>query len=62
VKPAYEGSSKGFTLIPGRFRKEAAQTVKEMLEIYRQPVLVEQFIDWSRSHVGMLAIPCESTG
>jgi len=55
VKPAYEGSSKGIhpnSLVDSA--KEAAQTVKEMLEIYRQPVLVEQFIDGVEVTVGML--------
>ena len=55
VKPAYEGSSKGIhpnSLVDSP--DEAAQTIKEMLEIYRQPVLVEQFIDGVEVTVGML--------
>ena len=55
VKPAYEGSSKGIhpnSLVDSA--KEAVQTIKEMLEIYRQPVLVEQFIDGVEVTVGML--------
>ena len=55
VKPAYEGSSKGIhpnSLVDSA--KEAVQTIKEMLEVYRQPVLVEQFIDGVEVTVGML--------
>ena len=55
VKPAYEGSSKGIhpnSLVDST--KEAAKTVAEMLEIYRQPVMVEQFIDGDEVTVGLL--------
>ena len=55
VKPVYEGSSKGIhpnSLVDSV--KEAVKTIAEMLEIYRQPVMVEQFIDGDEVTVGML--------
>jgi D-alanine-D-alanine ligase len=55
VKPAYEGSSKGIhanSLVDSA--KQAVKTIGEMLELYRQPVLVEQFIDGDEVTVGML--------
>jgi D-alanine-D-alanine ligase len=55
VKPAYEGSSKGIhakSLVDSM--EEASGTVSEMLELYRQPVLVEQFIDGLEVTVGIL--------
>ena len=55
IKPAYEGSSKGIhpnSLVDSA--KEAAKTTGEMLELYKQPVLVEQFIDGDEVTVGML--------
>jgi len=55
VKPAYEGSSKGIhpnSLVDSM--EEASRTASEMLDLYRQPVLVEQFIDGEEVTVGML--------
>jgi D-alanine-D-alanine ligase len=55
IKPAYEGSSKGIhpnSLVDSA--EEATRTVSEMLEIYRQPVMVEQFIDGDEVTVGIL--------
>jgi D-alanine-D-alanine ligase len=55
VKPAYEGSSKGIhpnSLVDST--EEAIRTVGEILELYRQPVMVEQFIDGDEVTVGML--------
>jgi D-alanine-D-alanine ligase len=55
VKPAYEGSSKGIhpnSLVDSV--EEAIRTVTEMLELYWQPVLVEQFIDGEEITVGIL--------
>ena len=55
VKPAYEGSSKGIhpnSLVDSM--EQANRTVSEMLELYRQPVLLEQFIDGKEVTVGML--------
>jgi D-alanine-D-alanine ligase len=55
VKPAYEGSSKGIhpnSLVDSA--REAEKTIGEMLELYQQPVLVEQFIDGDEVTVGML--------
>jgi D-alanine-D-alanine ligase len=55
VKPAYEGSSKGIhpnSLVDSM--EEAIRTASEMLDLYRQPVLVEQFIDGEEVTVGML--------
>jgi D-alanine-D-alanine ligase len=55
VKPAYEGSSKGIhpnSLVDSA--ADAIQTVSEMLELYHQPVLVEQFIEGDEVTVGML--------
>jgi D-alanine-D-alanine ligase len=55
VKPAFEGSSKGIhanSLVDSA--KEANRTINEMLEQYRQPVMIEQFIDGVEVTVGML--------
>ena len=55
VKPAYEGSSKG--IHPNSLVDSMEQVngkVNDMLELYRQPVLVEQFIDGEEVTVGML--------
>jgi len=55
VKPVWEGSSKGVhgkSLVDGA--EQAIGTVREMLEVYRQPVMVEQFIDGDEVTVGML--------
>jgi D-alanine-D-alanine ligase len=55
MKPAYEGSSKGIhpnSLVDSM--EQVKSTVSDMLELYRQPVLVEQFIDGEEVTVGML--------
>ena len=55
AKPTYEGSSKGVhpnSLVDTP--EQAQRVVGEMLEIYRQPVMVEQFIDGDEVTVGML--------
>lgn len=55
AKPAYEGSSKGIhanSLVDNP--EQTKQTVGEMLELYRQPVMVEQFIIGDEITVGML--------
>jgi D-alanine-D-alanine ligase len=55
VKPAYEGSSKGIhpnSLVDSK--DGAVKTIGELLELYQQPMLVEQFIDGVEVTVGML--------
>jgi D-alanine-D-alanine ligase len=55
IKPAYEGSSKGVhpnSLVDSK--AQAVKTVAELLELYRQPVLVEQFIEGVEITVGMV--------
>ena len=55
VKPAYEGSSKGICLTSlvygaGQAQKEALR----IIECYRQPVMVEEFIDGDEVTVGII--------
>lgn len=55
VKPAWEGSSKGVhgkSLVDDQ--KQAVSTVRELLAVYKQPVMVEQFIDGDEVTVGIL--------
>jgi D-alanine-D-alanine ligase len=55
VKPAYEGSSKGIRL--GSRAETVAQTTEVtagLLEHYRQPVMIEEFITGDEVTVGML--------
>jgi D-alanine-D-alanine ligase len=55
AKPAYEGSSKGVhpdSLVDTP--EQANRTVGEMLETYRQPIMVEQFIEGDEITVGMI--------
>jgi D-alanine-D-alanine ligase len=55
VKPAFEGSSKGIhsaNLIDDSTR--LVETVEEIVEAYRQPVLVEEFIDGDELTVGIV--------
>jgi D-alanine-D-alanine ligase len=55
AKPAFEGSSKGIlatNLI--RDRSGAIETLKELYEHYRQPVLVEEFIVGDELTVGLV--------
>ncbi len=54
VKPAFEGSSKGISrssLVSDR--AELIEAVERCQEIYRQPVLVEEFIDGDELTVGI---------
>jgi len=55
VKPAYEGSSKGIRLtsvVDGVSR--AQEEVSRLLECYRQPVMVEEFITGDEVTVGII--------
>jgi D-alanine-D-alanine ligase len=55
VKPAYEGSSKGIiaaSLIESF--DDLADALPQMFAVYRQPVLVEEFIDGDELTVGVL--------
>jgi D-alanine-D-alanine ligase len=55
VKPAYEGSSKGVlesSLIENR--EALADGVARLFEAYRQPILVEEFIDGDELTVGVI--------
>jgi D-alanine-D-alanine ligase len=55
IKPAYEGSSKGIT--SGSIATSIDQiitVVSKMIELYRQPVLVEQFIAGDEVTVGVV--------
>lgn len=55
VKPAFEGSSKGIrsaNLVDDSDR--LIETVGEILDAYRQPVLVEEFIDGDELTVGII--------
>jgi D-alanine-D-alanine ligase len=55
VKPAYEGSSKG--ILANSIVLDMAQlerSLAELYEVYRQPVLVEEFIDGDELTVGVL--------
>jgi len=55
VKPLWEGSSKGIrlkSLVQGP--QEMEKLVPELLDVYRQPVLIEEFIKGDEVTVGML--------
>jgi D-alanine-D-alanine ligase len=55
VKPAYEGSSKGIlaaSLVAST--DEAIPLLRRMREAYRQPILVEEFIDGDELTVGLV--------
>jgi len=55
VKPAYEGSSKGIRLTSLAYSVEQAQEeVLRILECYRQPVMIEEFIDGDEVTVGII--------
>ena len=55
VKPAYEGSSKGIRLTSLAFDvKQAQQEASRILENYRQPVMIEEFIDGDEVTVGII--------
>ena len=55
AKPTYEGSSKG---VHGKSlvdtEEQVYDTVDELLKVYEQPVMVEQFIDGNEVTVGVL--------
>jgi len=55
IKPAYEGSSKGIrsgSLVQNQ--KEALAVVEEVLEGYRQPVMVEEYVGGEEVTVGIV--------
>ena len=55
VKPAFEGSSKGIRLTSlVADARQAQQEVRRILEGYRQPVMVEEFIDGDEVTVGII--------
>jgi D-alanine-D-alanine ligase len=55
VKPSYEGSSKGIRLTSLVYSAEKAQEeALKILECYRQPVMVEEFIDGNEVTVGII--------
>ena len=55
VKPTWEGSSKGIRLTSLVYSAEQAQEeVLRILECYRQPVMVEEFIDGDEVTVGII--------
>jgi D-alanine-D-alanine ligase len=55
VKPAFEGSSKGIRLTAlAHDAREAQQEASRQLEIYKQPVMIEEFIDGDEITVGMV--------
>lgn len=55
VKPAYEGSSKGIlTTSVIRDLSHLQRALEQLCEVYRQPVLVEEFIDGDELTVGLV--------
>jgi D-alanine-D-alanine ligase len=55
VKPAYEGSSKGIRLgSRAETETQITETAAELLEQYRQPVIVEEFIAGDEVTVGIV--------
>ncbi len=55
VKPAYEGSSKGIRLTSLTYNvKQAQMEAGRILESYRQPVMIEEFIDGDEITVGII--------
>lgn len=55
VKPAHEGSSKGIRMTSRLERPDQiVSAVSELLEYYRQPVMVEEFIDGEEITVGLV--------
>ena len=54
IKPAYEGSSKGIRQTSiALSMHHAVNEVRRLLELYRQPVMVEEFIDGDEVTVGI---------
>lgn len=63
VKPAYEGSSKGIratSLV--RDPAQLRSVLNEMLELYRQPILVEEYIEGDELTVGLVGNPPQVIG
>jgi D-alanine-D-alanine ligase len=55
IKPAFEGSSKGIRLTSlANDVRQAEQEISRVLEDYRQPVMVEEFIDGDEITVGVI--------
>jgi D-alanine-D-alanine ligase len=55
IKPAYEGSSKGIRLTSlAQNVRQAEEEVSRVLADYRQPVMVEEFIDGDEITVGVI--------
>lgn len=55
IKPAYEGSSKGIRLNSiAHSLHQTVNEIKQLLELYRQPVMVEEFIDGDEVTVGII--------
>ena len=55
IKPAYEGSSKGIRLDSiVNAPEQATGTVSKLLAYYRQPVMLEEFIDGDEVTVGII--------
>ena len=55
VKPAYEGSSKGIRFTSLAYSaKQAQKEALRTLECYRQPVMIEEFIDGDEVAVGII--------
>jgi D-alanine-D-alanine ligase len=55
IKPAYEGSSKGIRYSSiAHSMHHAVNEVRRLLELYRQPVMVEEFIEGDEVTVGII--------
>jgi D-alanine-D-alanine ligase len=55
IKPAYEGSSKGIRLTSLVYDAyQAHEEALEILDVYRQPVMVEEFIDGDEVTAGII--------
>jgi D-alanine-D-alanine ligase len=55
IKPAYEGSSKGIRQTSvAHSLHQAVNEIRRLLEIYRQPVMVEEFIEGDEVTVGII--------
>lgn len=55
LKPSHEGSSMGINIDNVVYDEEAMRKkLREMLETYRQPILVEEFIDGREFSVGLI--------